>query len=176
MLANRVSWFFDLRGASFTLDTGCSSSVTALHQACAALRTRESDSALVGGSNLSIVPDAGIIPLSNMGFLSPDGRCWSFDSRANGFGRADGQGFIVLKRLSDAVKDGDVVRAIIRSTALNQDGHTPGLTMPNADSQVSNIVAAYQAGGLDINSTAYFEAHGTGTQVRVSIFLFLDSS
>ncbi|KAG8415985.1 Type I Iterative PKS [Metarhizium acridum] len=165
MLANRVSWYFDLRGPSFTLDTGCSSSIIALHQACAALRAGEADGALVGGSNLSIVPDAGMIPLSNMGFLSPDGRCWSFDSRANGFGRADGQGFIVLKRLSDAVREGLVVRAIVRSTAINQDGRTPGLTMPSAEAQVSNVMAAYKAAGLDLGSTTYFEAHGTGTQV-----------
>ena len=115
LLANRVSWFFDLKGPSVALDTACSSSLSALHLACQSLRGHDSQMALVGGCNLVIAPDISI-HLSNMGFLSTDGICYSFDSRANGYCRGEGVAVVVLKRLADAVRDGDLIRAVIRAT------------------------------------------------------------
>lgn len=97
--------------------------------------------------------------------LSPDGRCYSFDARANGYGRGEGISALILKRLCDAVRDNDTIRAVIRSSGTNQDGHTPGITQPDQDSQVALIKETYEKGGLDMTRTRYFEAHGTGTPV-----------
>ncbi|KAG7103603.1 Highly reducing polyketide synthase alt5 like protein [Verticillium longisporum] len=164
MLANRLSYFYDLRGPSVSLDTACSSSLVACHLACASLRSGECDTALAAGCNLFYNPDT-IIPLTALGFLSPDGRCYSFDSRANGYSRGEGFGMVVLKRLSDALRDGDTVRAVIRGSASNQDGRSPGITQPTRQAQVDLIRAAYDAAGLDLTRTRFFEAHGTGTPV-----------
>lgn len=95
-----------------------------------------------------------------MGFLSPDSRCYSFDDRANGYGRGEGCGVVVIKRVSDAIRDGDTIRAIIRSTGSNQDGHTPGITQPSRDAQASLIRETYQKAGMDFTMTRFFEAHG----------------
>jgi acyl transferase domain-containing protein len=95
-----------------------------------------------------------------MGFLSPDSRCYSFDDRANGYARGEGCGVVVIKRVSDAIRDGDTIRAIIRSSGSNQDGHTPGLTQPSRDSQASLIRETYEKAGLDFSTTRFFEAHG----------------
>ena len=103
--------------------------------------------------------------LSNMNMLSPSSRCFSFDHRANGYARGEGFGVLVLKRLSDAIRDGDVIRAVIRSTGSNQDGYTPGITQPNGDSQETLIRETYEKAGLDMDSTRFFEAHGTGTAI-----------
>ena len=103
--------------------------------------------------------------LSTLGFLSPDGRSYSFDSRANGYAKGEGIGVVILKRLDDAVRDGDTVRAVIRSTSINQDGRTPGITQPSKGAQTENIRSAYKFAGLPLDETAYFEAHGTGTPV-----------
>lgn len=103
--------------------------------------------------------------LSTLGFLSPDGRSYSFDSRANGYAKGEGLGMMVLKRMDDAIRDGDTIRAVIRSTAINQDGHTPGITQPSKKAQTDNIKQAYQAADLSLEYTKYFEAHGTGTAV-----------
>jgi len=165
LIPNRVSWFFDFRGPSLAIDTGCSGSLVALHQACEAIKAGDVDAALVGGVSLIISPDVSLVHLSNMGFFSPDGYCFSFDERANGYSKGEGVAMVVLKRLSDATRDGNIVRAIIRGSSCNQDGHTPGITMPSLDAQVDNIRRAYDRAGLDLESTAYFEAHGTGTQV-----------
>lgn len=185
LLANRISWFYDFRGASVALDTACSSSLTAVHLACQNLRNHESrmvihrtqksslvnhqeadvSKALVGGCNLILAPDVSMIHLSNMGFFSPDGQCYSFDERANGYAKGEGVGVIVLKLLSDALKDGDTIRAVIRASGANQDGRTPGITQPSKLAQEQNIRETYRLGGLDLNTTQYFEAHGTGTQV-----------
>lgn len=103
--------------------------------------------------------------LSNMSFLSHDSRCFSFDYRGNGYARGEGISFVVIKRLSDAVRDGDTIRAVIRSTGSNQDGRTPGITQPDQNAQESLIRETYQKEGLDMSYTRYFEAHGTGTAI-----------
>ncbi|RMD42161.1 hypothetical protein DV735_g2940, partial [Chaetothyriales sp. CBS 134920] len=162
MLSNRVSWFFDLRGSSFTLDTACSSSLYAVHSACQSLRLGESKQALVTGSNLALYPSM-FHSLTNMHFLSPDGICHSFDDRANGYARGEAIGGILLKPLSAALADGDTIRAVIRGSGTNQDGHTPGITMPSPESQADLIRFVYQQAGLKLSDTGYFEAHGTGT-------------
>lgn len=164
MLANRLSYFYDLRGPSISLDTACSSSLNACHLACNSLRMGECNMALAAGCNLFYNPDT-IIPLTALGFLSPDGRCYSFDSRANGYSRGEGFGMVVLKRLSDAIRDGDTVRAVIRGSSSNQDGKSPGITQPTRQAQVDLIKDAYQAAGLGLGQTRFFEAHGTGTPV-----------
>ncbi|KAF4632818.1 hypothetical protein G7Y89_g5307 [Cudoniella acicularis] len=162
-LANRISWLFDLKGPSFALDTACSSSLVALHLACQSLRSGESDIAIVGGTSLLLNPEM-FMYLSNQAFLSPDGKCKSFDESANGYGRGEGFGCVVLKRIDDAVSTGDPIRAVIRGTGSNQDGHTKGFTLPSADAQAALIKETYQRAGLDLKSTGYVEAHGTGTQ------------
>ncbi len=121
--------------------------------------------ALVGGCNLILAPDVSMIHLSNMGFFSPDGRCYSFDERANGYAKGEGAGVVVIKLLSDALKDGNTIRAVIRATGANQDGKTPGLTQPCQKAQAQNILDTYRDGDLDLRVTKYFEAHGTGTQI-----------
>lgn len=103
--------------------------------------------------------------LGNLGFSTPDGRCFSFDHRANGYARGDGVGVLVIKPVQDAIRDGDTIRAVIRSTFSNQDGRTPGITLPSRQAQSCLIKAAYERGGLDPAATRYFEAHGTGTPV-----------
>ncbi|KAF6820847.1 PKSN polyketide synthase for alternapyrone biosynthesis protein [Colletotrichum plurivorum] len=162
MLANRISWFFDLHGASLALDTACSSSLYAFHLACQSLRTGESRQAIVGGANMILHPNF-ISQLSSMHMLSPDGISHSFDSRANGYARGEAISTVVVKRLRDALDDGDTIRAIVRSTGVNQDGHTPGITMPSSDAQAALIRSTYAAAGLSYDETGYFEAHGTGT-------------
>ena len=122
LLANRVSWFFDLKGLSIALDTACSSSLNALHLACQSIRSGESDLGLVGGCNLIMAPDVSLVHLSNMGFFSPDGICYTFDSRANGYAKGEGVCVVVIKRLTDAIRDGDCIQAVIRASASNQDG------------------------------------------------------
>lgn len=120
--------------------------------------------ALAAGCNLFYNPDT-IIPLTALGFLSPDGKCYSFDSRANGYSRGEGFGMVVLKRVSDAIRDGDTIRAVIRGSSSNQDGKSPGITQPMRQAQIDLINAAYQSAGLDLTRTRFFEAHGTGTPV-----------
>ena len=120
---------------------------------------------LVGGCSLILAPDVSMIHLSNMGFFSPDGRCYTFDERANGYAKGEGAGVVVIKLLADALRDGNTIRAVIRATGVNQDGKTPGLTQPSKVAQQQNIQQTYRAGGLDPDVTKYFEAHGTGTQV-----------
>lgn len=100
-----------------------------------------------------------------MNFLSPDSRCFSFDDRANGYGRGEGFGVVILKSLSDALKDGDTIRAVIRSAGSNQDGRTPGLTQPSSEAQERLINETYEKAGLSLRSTRYIEAHGTGTAI-----------
>lgn len=157
-LANRISWLWDLRGPSFTVNTACSSSMVALHLACQSLRTGECDIAIVGGSSYLMNPEMFMF-LSNQGLLSPDGLCKSFDESANGYGRGEGFGCIILKRVDNAVTSGDPIRAIIRGTASNQDGRTKGFTMPSAEAQIALIQEVYKTFRLDFNATAYVEAH-----------------
>ncbi|KAG5745190.1 hypothetical protein H9Q70_012122 [Fusarium xylarioides] len=164
MTANRVSWFFGLKGPSLTIDTACSSSLYALHLACQSLRLKETNMSLVTGVNLMINPNTSH-QLTAMHMLSPDGISHTFDDRANGYGRGDGIGSMVVKRLSDAIRDGDTIRAVIRGSGVNADGKTPSVTQPSAKAQAELINQTYADAGLDISSTGYFECHGTGTPV-----------
>ena len=167
LISNRVSWFYDLRGPSFTLGTACSSSLVAVHQGCQSLRTGESNTAIVGGSNLLLNPEM-FIALSNQHFLAQDGRSKSFDIRGDGYGRGEGFAALVLKRVDDAIRDGDPIRAIIRGTGVNQDGKTKSITVPNPDAQADLIRSTYRSAGLSLRDTHYFEAH-------VSFFLDMSS-
>ncbi|PTB67225.1 hypothetical protein BBK36DRAFT_1158066 [Trichoderma citrinoviride] len=163
MMSNRISHFFDLRGASMTIETACSSGMVATHQGIQSLRTGEADMSIVGGANLTLNPDM-FKALGSAGFLSADGKSYAFDSRASGYGRGEGVATIVLKRLSDALAAGDPIRAVIRSSALNQDGKTETITTPSLEAQIDLIRQCYDRAGLDPRDTQYFEAHGTGTQ------------
>lgn len=146
------------------VDTACSSSLVALHLACQSLRSKESSMAIVGGSNI-ISSVEQLLLLSNLNLVSPDSKSYSFDSRANGYGRGEGCGVIVVKRLSDAIAHGDTIRAVIRATGTNQDGRTSSLTTPCQDAQEALIRDTYESAGLEFHSTTFFEAHGTGTAV-----------
>ncbi|KAH8897429.1 hypothetical protein GQ53DRAFT_791898 [Thozetella sp. PMI_491] len=164
IVANRISWYFNLRGPSVHVDTACSSGLVALDMACQSMRCGDSSAALVVGSTLLLSPELTTL-LANMGFLSPDSRCFSFDARGNGFARGEGVVALVVKPLSDALRNGDVIRAVVRATAANQDGRTPGLTQPSAEAQESLIRHVYAKAGLGFGQTRYFEAHGTGTAI-----------
>lgn len=145
-----------------TIDTGCSGSLVALHLACRSLQLRESDMAIAGGSGIMLSPDM-FIALSNMGFLGEQGRCYSWDHRSGGYGRGEGVATLVLKRLDAALRDGDFVHAVIRESALNQDGKTSTITSPSLQAQQKLIEECYRRAGLDISQTGYVEAHMTGT-------------
>ncbi|KAL0930000.1 beta-ketoacyl synthase domain-containing protein [Colletotrichum truncatum] len=162
MSSNRISHFFDFRGASMTLETGCSTTLVALHQAVNTLRNREADMSVVTGANVMLNPDT-FKAIGSLGMLSPDGRSYAFDSRANGYGRGEGVATIIIKRLSDALAANDPIRAVIRETALNQDGKTDTITTPSGSAQVELMRECYRRAGLDPRGTQYFEAHGTGT-------------
>jgi acyl transferase domain-containing protein/SAM-dependent methyltransferase len=164
MLSNRLSWFYDLRGESVTFDTACSSSLVALHHACASIRASKSSSrqAIVAGSNLVLLPDP-MVSMNPLHMLSPDSQCFTFDKRANGFVRGEGVGVLILKHIDDAIRDNDCIRAVIRGTGVNQDGRTPGITLPSADAQARLIQTTYDSFNLSTSETSYFEAHGTGT-------------
>ena len=164
MLANRVSWFYDLTGPSVNLDSACSSSAMALDQACQALRSGEADMGVVAGCNLTIDPNFTKV-LSNMQFLSTDSRSYSFDSRANGYARGEGVGVVLLQPLSKALHKRNNIRAIIRSSGANQDGRTATITQPNSKAQMQLIRNTYRKAGLSMKHTRFFEAHGTGTVV-----------
>ncbi|KAK5626260.1 hypothetical protein RRF57_001975 [Xylaria bambusicola] len=139
-------------------------SLVALHLACQDLRTRNSDMALVGGANLVYHPNF-MKTMSDFNFLSPDSQCWSFDERANGYARGEGVAIMVVKRLDDALRDHDTIRAIIRNTGSNQDGQTPGITQPSEQAQVDLIRNTYQNGNIEMEPTRFFQAHATGTAV-----------
>ncbi|KAL4899481.1 hypothetical protein BDW74DRAFT_183737 [Aspergillus multicolor] len=162
MFSNRVSHFFDLRGPSITLDTGCSGGLVALHEGVKSLRTGESDMSLVCGASVLLNPDL-FKAMGSVGFFSPDGKSYAFDSRANGYGRGEGIATLVIKRLSDAIIAGDPIRAIVRESGLNQDGKTETITSPSEDAQVALMRDCYHRAGLSFQDTQYLEAHGTGT-------------
>ncbi|MBI3554121.1 MAG: SDR family NAD(P)-dependent oxidoreductase [Elusimicrobia bacterium] len=163
-VAGRLSYFMDLRGPSVSLDAACSSSLVAVHLACQSLRRGESDMALAGGVNLILHP-AFTIAFSKAGAMSPEGRCRSFGEGADGFVRGEGCGVVVLKRLSDALKDGDRIHALIRGSAVNHGGRGPGYTAPNAGAQEDLIRAALKDAGLSPSEIDCVEAHATGTAV-----------
>ncbi|KAI1387273.1 uncharacterized protein F4822DRAFT_430025 [Hypoxylon trugodes] len=162
MLPNRVSWYFNLQGPSIHVDTACSSSLTALDMACQSLRSEDASMAFVIGSNLLLSPEHSL-HFSSVNLLSPDSVCYSFDHRANGYGRGEGIVALLLKPLSAALNDGDMIRAVIRATGSNQDGRTPTINHPSADAQERLIRRVYKKAGLGFGATRYVEAHGTGT-------------
>jgi polyketide synthase 12/myxalamid-type polyketide synthase MxaB len=160
--AGRLSYLLGLQGPSLAVTTACSSSLVAVHLACRSLRVGECDLALAGGVNAILAPDA-FITLSRMRALSPDGRCKAFDASADGYGRGEGCGVVVLKRLSEAVGDGDRVLAVVRGSAVNHDGASGGLTVPNGLAQEALIRSALVDAGLAPGAVDVVEAHGTGT-------------
>ena len=162
VVANRVSYAFDFRGPSVQVDTACSSSLVAVHQAVRGLRSGEADVALAGGVNIMASPFVSTA-FGELGVISPTGAIHAFSDDADGFVRADAAGLVVLKRLSDAVADGDDIRAVIKGTAINSDGHSNGLTAPNPEAQVDVLRRAYADAGIDPREVDYVEAHGTGT-------------
>jgi acyl transferase domain-containing protein/aryl carrier-like protein len=162
--ANRISYCFDLRGPSVAVDTACSSALVAVHLACESIWRDGCPLALAGGVNALLLPD-WYVGFCRMGMLSPDGRCRAFDARANGFVRSEGAGMVVLKPLSRAVADGDRLYAVIRGTAVNQDGRTAGMTLPSQEAQEAVIRQACRTAGVAPTQIQYVEAHGTGTPV-----------
>jgi myxalamid-type polyketide synthase MxaD len=164
ILAGRLAYFLDLRGPTVAIDTACSSSLVSVHLACQSLRSKECAVALAGGVNLVLSPHTSILA-SQMRMMAADGRCKAFDARADGFVRGEGCGVVVLKRLSDALADGDRVLAVVRGSAVNGDGKTVGLTAPNGLSQQAVIRAALAAAGVAPADVSYIEAHGTGTSL-----------
>ncbi|KAK2593324.1 hypothetical protein QQS21_008967 [Conoideocrella luteorostrata] len=168
VLSNRISYFFDWRGPSMTIDTACSSSMIAVHNAVQALRSNDSRVAIACGSTLLLCPEMYVAE-SNMHMLSPTGRSRMWNADADGYARGDGIATVVLKKLSDALADGYHVECIIRETGINQDGRTQGITVPSSEAQAALIRRTYARAGLDLANPAdrpqFFEAHGTGTKV-----------
>ncbi|MEU9521734.1 amino acid adenylation domain-containing protein, partial [Streptomyces sp. NPDC048224] len=160
--ANRLSYVLDAKGPSLAVDTACSSSLVAVHQACRSLRSGESTTALAGGVNLLLRPHATDI-FTQAGMLAPDGRCKTFDASADGYGRAEGCGVVVLKTLAAARRDGDPILAVIRGSAVNQDGRSNGLTAPSGPAQQAVVRDALDEAGVTADEIDYVEAHGTGT-------------
>ncbi|KAL4912943.1 polyketide synthase [Aspergillus aurantiobrunneus] len=164
ILGNRISHAFNLKGPSLVLDTACSSSLYCLHVACSALENRECDAAVVAGANLIQSPEQHLGTMK-AGVLSGTSACHTFSSEADGYGRADGIGCLFLKRVSDAMRDNDPIRAVIRGTAVNSNGKTAGITLPSSEGQEAVIRKAYTRAGLELHNTSYVECHGTGTPV-----------
>ena len=178
MLANRISYWFNLHGPSMTIDTACSASAAAVNLAFESLQSGTSKMALASGANLILAPGS-MLSLSAMKFvsiissrsstdlsirfLSPDGKSYMFDSRANGYARGEGIGTILMKPLEDALRDNDPIHAIIRNIGVNQDGKTPGITLPSQEAQLDLMKRTYRRVGLDPVNTNVLEAHGTGT-------------
>ncbi|MGF1481580.1 MAG: SDR family NAD(P)-dependent oxidoreductase [Cyanophyceae cyanobacterium] len=160
--ANRLSYVLDLKGPSLAIDTACSSSLVAVHLACQSLQSGESDLALVGGVNLILSPE-GHITFSQARMMAADGRCKTFDARADGYVRGEGCGIVVLKRQTEAVANRNRIQAVIRGSAINQDGLTNGLTAPNGPSQRAVIRQALENAAVTPAQVSYIEAHGTGT-------------
>lgn len=164
MLSNRLSFVFDLRGPSMTIDTACSSSLVALHEAVSALQLGRIEMAMVGGVNVMLRPET-FVTMCKGHFLAPDGRCKTFDKAADGYARGEGAGVLLLRPLSQALDAGDRIYAVIRATGCNQDGRTPGITVPNAEAQAELIREVTARSGLQPQNIGYIEAHGTGTSV-----------
>lgn len=162
--AGRTAYVLGLQGPNMAIDTACSSSLVAVHQACQSLRVRDCDLALAGGVHLIISPEVTIF-LSRAHVLAPDGRCKTFDAAADGFSRGEGCGMIVLKRISDAIRDRDAILALIRGSAVNHDGASSGLTVPNERAQEELIIQATRNAKVEPRQLGYVEAHGTGTSL-----------
>ncbi|WP_394843019.1 type I polyketide synthase [Pendulispora brunnea] len=164
IIANRISYLLDLTGPSLAVDTACSSSLVAVHLACQSLRARECDIALAGGVNLVLTPHL-TTSLTRWGMMASDGRCKTFDARADGFVRGEGSGAVVLQRLTDAERSGARILAVVRGSAVNQDGKTNGLTAPNGAAQQAVIRQALARAGVSPAEVSYLETHGTGTSL-----------
>lgn len=162
--ANRVSYLLDLTGPSLSVDTACSSSLVALSIAVRSIWAGECDAALVGGVNCMCTPHP-TVGFAKASMLSPDGQCFAFDARANGYVRGEGAGMVYFKRLSKALEDNDRIYSVIRAAVMNQDGHTSSMTVPGADAQAAMLRKAYAESGVDPKQVMYMEAHGTGTPV-----------
>ncbi|KAI1736699.1 putative polyketide synthase [Xylaria scruposa] len=162
MAANRISYFFDIDGPSITLDAACASSLYAAHQAVLALRNGDCDGAFLGSASLSMMP-GGWLALEKTGALSAQGRSYSYDEKASGFGRGEGAACLLIKRMDDAIRDGDPIHAVIRGSACNHGGRSEGITMPNGIAHRKLLLAAHKNAGLDPSQTPVVEGHGTGT-------------
>ncbi|MBM3653441.1 MAG: SDR family oxidoreductase, partial [Alphaproteobacteria bacterium] len=162
--ASRLSYFLNLRGPAFVVNTGCSSSGVALHLACESLRNGESDLALAGGA-FAVMGETILVGLSQTDMLSRSGRCRSFDAAADGMAMSEGVGMVALKRLSDALRDGDPIHGVIRASGLNQDGASNGITAPSGAAQSALIEEVYRRFDIDPERISYVEAHGTGTKL-----------
>ncbi|MFJ2900482.1 type I polyketide synthase [Streptomyces sp. NPDC087218] len=162
MTANRISYHLDLKGPSLAVDTACSSSLVAVHLAVNSLLSGECSTAVAGGVNLVLTPALGLV-YARMGLAAPDGRCKPFSADADGIGRSDGVGAVVLRRLADAQADGQRIYAVIRGTAVNQDGRSNGVTAPNRWSQREVVAAACRRAAITAGQVRFMEAHGTGT-------------
>ncbi|WP_345629196.1 SDR family NAD(P)-dependent oxidoreductase [Streptomyces thinghirensis] len=176
ILASRVSYTLNLKGPCLSIDTSCSSSLVAIAQACDSLCLGDSDTALAGG--VWVIPGPGVhVAMSQLRALSPDGRCYAFDERANGFVPAEGVGVLLLKRLADAQADGDRIHAVIKGWGVNQDGRSNGITAPNAEAQARLQKHVYDKFGIDPGDIELVEAHGTGTALGdpVEIDALVDS-
>ncbi|PIG81412.1 polyketide synthase [Aspergillus arachidicola] len=168
IIANRISYFFNLRGPSITVDTACSSSLVAVHLAARALADGDCSVAVAAGTNLILAPNV-FLSESSLNMLSPTGHSRMWDANADGYARGEGVAAVVMKRLSDAIRDGDHIECVVRATNVNQDGRTPGITMPCPEAQKELIMKTYADAGLDPQNRPedrcqYFEAHGTGTR------------
>ncbi|RAQ54773.1 polyketide synthase [Aspergillus flavus] len=168
IVANRISYFFNLRGPSITVDTACSSSLVAVHLAARALADGDCHLAVAAGTNLILAPNV-FLSESSLNMLSPTGHSRMWDANADGYARGEGVAAVVMKRLSDAIRDGDHIECVVRATNVNQDGRTPGITMPSPEAQKDLIMKTYSDAGLDPQNRPedrcqYFEAHGTGTR------------
>ena len=164
MLANRISYFYDLEGPSLTLDTACSSSLVAINNAVNSLKQKECDQAIVGGIHLMCDPSKSIA-YSESNMLSPDGKCFTFDNRANGYVRGEGAIMMLLKPVNKAIAANDNILACIKSTAVNHGGYSGGVTVPNPNKQKQLIENAYTNAKISIHDVSYIEAHGTGTSL-----------
>ncbi|MES2476327.1 MAG: SDR family NAD(P)-dependent oxidoreductase [Verrucomicrobiota bacterium] len=162
--ANRISYCFNLSGPSLSMDTACSSALTAVHLACESLHSGSCKMALAGGVTVIITPD-GFIGFSQAGMLSTDGKCKAFAAEANGFVRGEGAGVVLLKPLSQAIADGDPIQGVILGSSLNQDGHTNGISLPSTEAQARLVRDACKDAGIDPKDVSFVEAHGTGTAV-----------
>lgn len=163
LMANRLSYVFDWRGPSIAVDTACSSSLVAAHYACQSIWRGECTLAIAGGANAMLRPEYFIV-MSKGHFLSPKGRCSTFDAQGDGYVRGEGAGVVILKPLADALRDRDPIYAVIRATGVNQDGQTAGISLPNGEAQERLMTSVYQRAGISPGEVQYIEAHGTGTR------------
>lgn len=163
VLANRISYFYNLHGTSLTIDTACSSSLVCFHLANKMLLDGEADMSIVVGSSLHFDSNM-FVTMTDLGMLSTDGRCRAFDASGSGYVRGEGITAVVLKRQSSALRHNDSIRAVVRASGSNHDGQKQGITFPNSVAQEELIRSTYRKAGLDPADTQYFEAHGTGTQ------------